>query len=277
MVGKEKIEAAFSRDGTPEIPAVICYEMLFVRDHWKEFNVPWWYSDSPDIEQQMCYRREVINAVGAQDWIRLWQCKTKIERNGLIIENRADGIYQTDTRSGIQTRLKEPTEGGDVKPFKPPPMPETADDVDGIIPPSANSNASLVMEDGRAELAISLVKEYGKALSSVYYVHSPLWHCYAFWGFDGMKVPNKISATKKWRVALPYMDTSLNRNFGIKNDPIKSSHVVEVSSGSRFEAVQDAKADFYSAKGPTPFNTKTEKNSITMIILEGDVVVELVN
>jgi hypothetical protein len=101
--------------------------------------------------------------------------------------------------------------------------------------------------------------------------------CYAFWGFDGIKVPNKISTTKKWRVALPYMDTSLNRNFGIKNVPIKSSHVVEVSSGSRFEAVQAAKEDFYSAKGPTPFNTKTEKNSITMIILEGDVVVELVN
>ncbi len=34
MTGKEKIEAAFSIDGTPEIPAVICYEGIYIRDRW---------------------------------------------------------------------------------------------------------------------------------------------------------------------------------------------------------------------------------------------------
>jgi hypothetical protein len=42
MTGRQKIQQALSRDGTPEIPVVICYEEVFVRDHWGEITrEPW--------------------------------------------------------------------------------------------------------------------------------------------------------------------------------------------------------------------------------------------
>ena len=109
--------------------------------------------------------------------------------------------------------------------------------------------------------------------------------CYAFLGFDGTKDTNKTyttlgagaQAVEQWRVALPYIDTALNRNFGVKSMLIKSIFVVEVSSKSRLETVNAAKENFYSSKGPSPFNARTEKNSITMIILESEAVVELLH
>ena len=71
MTGREKIKAAFSKGGTSEIPAVICYEGIYVRDHWQELvSVPWWYQEVPDIECQMLWRREVIEKIG-QDWFGL--------------------------------------------------------------------------------------------------------------------------------------------------------------------------------------------------------------
>ena len=34
MTGRERIEAALSKDGASKIPVVICYERIFIRDHW---------------------------------------------------------------------------------------------------------------------------------------------------------------------------------------------------------------------------------------------------
>lgn len=40
-----KIEAAFSPGGTMQVPAVICYEGIYVRDHWRRLTShPWWYA-----------------------------------------------------------------------------------------------------------------------------------------------------------------------------------------------------------------------------------------
>ncbi len=38
MTGRDKIEAAFSVDGTPQIPAVICCEDIYIRDHWARLS-----------------------------------------------------------------------------------------------------------------------------------------------------------------------------------------------------------------------------------------------
>ena len=54
MTGRQRVEAAFFPKGTPEIPAVICYEGIFVRDHWPELTAcPWWYSGSPNLDQEI--------------------------------------------------------------------------------------------------------------------------------------------------------------------------------------------------------------------------------
>lgn len=49
---------------------------------------------------------------------------------------------------------------------------------------------------------------------------------YAFTSVNGLKpCKTEISSTNnKWQVALPYMDTTLNRNFGTKNIAIKKKY-----------------------------------------------------
>ncbi len=71
MTGREKIEAAMSPDGSRELPVVICYEGIFIRDHWGELtSAPWWHQFSPDLEQQLSWRRDVLRATG-MDWMDL--------------------------------------------------------------------------------------------------------------------------------------------------------------------------------------------------------------
>ena len=68
MNSRERIDAALSPDGTLEIPAVICYEDIFVRDHWSELSPePWWIQLVPDTEQQTAWREQVAHALD-QDW-----------------------------------------------------------------------------------------------------------------------------------------------------------------------------------------------------------------
>ena len=65
MNGKEKIEAAFSKEGTCEIPVVICYEGIFIRDHWDQLtSSPWWYQYETDIDKQIKWRRDAIETIG---------------------------------------------------------------------------------------------------------------------------------------------------------------------------------------------------------------------
>ena len=71
MNGRQKIEATFSLEGTHEIPAVICYEGNYTRDHWGSVTTfLWWYEQSRDIDQQMAWGGEVIPTIH-QDWMIL--------------------------------------------------------------------------------------------------------------------------------------------------------------------------------------------------------------
>ena len=104
---------------------------------------------------------------------------------------------------------------------------------------------------------------------------------YSFTSVEGLmpakEAPQPVvqqQATEKWRVALPYIDSALNRNFGVREAPIQSVYIVEVAAASRSEALQAAKQSFFSASGPQPFLPRTEKTSLTMFVLEGEAVVE---
>ena len=64
MTGKQKIEAAFSPGGTASIPAVICHEGIFIRDHWAQLvPYPQEYMDTPDVDLQIVWRSEVIHKI----------------------------------------------------------------------------------------------------------------------------------------------------------------------------------------------------------------------
>ena len=107
LTGREKIEAAFSPEGSPEIAAVICYEDVYYRDHWAQLtSAPWWDVHSPDLGRQLAWYRDAIEKTG-QDWLNLPSFYPRDVRRRLAIEQREDGIYLIDRLAG-SARLLSP-------------------------------------------------------------------------------------------------------------------------------------------------------------------------
>ena len=100
MTGRAKIEAAFAPDGARDFGAVICYEGIYIRDHWEQLTTcPWWYQRAPDIESQMQWRRDVIIKTG-QDWFELPSFYPRAERRHLQVRSDAESAELVDERSG---------------------------------------------------------------------------------------------------------------------------------------------------------------------------------
>ena len=191
MTGKEKIEAALSAEGSSEIPVVICYEGIYARDHWDHLtDCPWWYPFSPDLQHQLAWRRDVI-ARTPQGWLCLPTCLPRAEREALAVEERPEGIFLVNRRSGREDRLVRPLVGGwnptgVSQSIKPARLPETIRDVDASFPVAERFDAGRFVGAGRADLATALLDEFGCALFPICHTASPLWNCYEHWGFEGM-------------------------------------------------------------------------------------------
>ncbi len=186
MKGREKIEAAFAPEGTPEIGVVLCYTGIFVRDHWAQLTeAPWWDIHSPDLERQLAWRRDVIGKVG-QDWMDVPSCDPRDERPHLAIEVRGDGVYRVDRRTGSATRLKPPVVSGDHIPEPTLPMPESEEEVDAHIPLAPAFDAEAFAQSGAGDLAAALQAEYGQSVCPVGGASSPVNVLYDTWGFANM-------------------------------------------------------------------------------------------
>lgn len=190
MTGREKIEAAFSSAGTPEIPVALCYEGIYIRDHADQFPpCPWWYPRSPDIEQQVQWHSAVIEATG-QDWFVLPGCPPRDERAAQRIELAGGAPVLVDDRTGRRLPVERPaisgwhgTGGHSHHPERPP-----ADEaeVDAIIGVDGSFDSRRPLEEGRWDLAARLLAVFGRTHFPMGYVASPLWCCYGLWGFEGM-------------------------------------------------------------------------------------------
>ena len=191
MSGREKIEAAFSLEGTREIPAVICYEGIYIRDHWAQLTTsPWWHPYVPNVELQMAWHREVIAKTG-QDWFALPGFYSLEDRESITIEARPEGVFRRDKRTGAVERLVEPRVGGwtalgEVESIRPTELAETTEEIDALIPVPAAFDPGRRTLNGQNDLAFALLREYGDYLFPIRHVSSPLWICYSLWGFEGM-------------------------------------------------------------------------------------------
>lgn len=190
MTGREKIEAALSSAGTRDIPAVICYEEIYVRDHWDQLTShPWWVQHAPELARQMMWRRETIARTG-QDWFTLPTFYPREERGAITIEERPEGIVRVNRRTGAEEALSRPRIGGwskssvveSVHPYRPA---ETPEEVDARIPIPSDATGGSVA-DGRGDLAAHLLEEFGDDLYPIRHVAAPLWRTYSLWGFEGM-------------------------------------------------------------------------------------------
>ena len=193
LTGREKIEAAFSAEGTPAPGVVIPYEGIYFRDHWGGLtSCPWWFQYAPDLERQTRWRGDVISATG-QDWFSVPTGSSREERKHISITVREDGAYMCDERTGECRRLTEPQVSGwpverRLASVRPDRLPMTTEDVDQALPPGPPFDAERFGEEGRGELAAALLQQFGTELYPISAVGSPLWSCYSLWGFEGMMI-----------------------------------------------------------------------------------------
>ena len=191
MTGKEKIEAALSPGGSPEIAALICYEDIYIRDHWKQLSsCPWWYSQSPDLDQQITWIRQVVPKIG-QDWMHIPACPPKDYRQNHSIEERGGEAILVNGLTGQKTCLVEPVVGG-WEHFERgysghvERLAQTPAEIDRLIPDLSPFDPVRYAREGRLDLAEQVRAEFGDELFTFRYVSSPLWGCYSLWGFEDM-------------------------------------------------------------------------------------------
>ncbi|MEW6354771.1 MAG: uroporphyrinogen decarboxylase family protein [Planctomycetota bacterium] len=190
MTAREKMLAAFSPSGAPEVPATICYEGIMVRDHWEEVtDRPWWFHHSYDLDEQMQWRRDLVARV-PQDWIQSPPCASREQRRIWRLDVRPGGVFWVNTRTGREQQLKRPavsgwSEGRALHSHHPARLIETVAEINEQIPTPPDIDAHAFVEQGRDDLALQIRKEFPD-LCLLGGATSPLWQCYGVWGFEGM-------------------------------------------------------------------------------------------
>jgi len=189
MTGHQKIQQALSMDGTPEIPVVICYEELFIRDHWDQVTrQPWWAPADPDPERQLAWRADAIREIG-QDWFQVPSCLPRALREQARIVQRGGAVLVVDSAARTERTLERPRVGGwepasGCQSVHPTRLPTSFAEIDQEIAEPAASAADA--GGGVGDLARSLLGGPAAELFPVRAVSSPLWMCYFLWGFEGM-------------------------------------------------------------------------------------------
>ena len=191
MTGREKIEQAFTAGGAPAFGAVVCYESIFIRDHWEEVtDQPWWVMHSPDIDAKVECFRDRIERMG-QDWFALSPGMSNEQRQTLRIEHRPDGVHQVNTATGESRRLERPAVSGwrpdkGCHSVRPEQMPLSREAVDEQLGRSLYADSVQLLRDGPGELPRRVLAGPGRNAFPIGAVGSPLWRNYALWGFEGM-------------------------------------------------------------------------------------------
>jgi len=188
MSGRQRIAAALSAEGSGEIPAVICYEGIFARDHWSQLTAhPWWYRHAPEIERQIAWRRDAVARVN-QDWFQLpGLFYSREERQALAIEVDSKGVRLVDRRNGKQQELTEPPIGGEHISVNPARGPTTPEEIDAAVPLHrfADRFQDYVADPGRGDLAQAALAEFGTPRFAMWHVDSPMESCFFdLWAFE---------------------------------------------------------------------------------------------
>ncbi|MCX7705418.1 MAG: uroporphyrinogen decarboxylase family protein [bacterium] len=191
MTGKEKILAAFSKEGTPEFGVVICYEGIFIRDHWSELtSYPWYTVHLPDLESHINYYSEINSKIN-QDWLVIYPFYSHQERKSIRVEIFDDRVKILDNNTHSTKEIFKPKIAGwnitgSVQSIKIKKLPETISEMDRLLPerPAKFSRDDFIAE-GRHEFAQAMIKRFPERIPFCH-VGSPLWKLYGVVGFEGM-------------------------------------------------------------------------------------------
>jgi hypothetical protein len=190
MNGRHRIEAAFSAEGARELPAVVCYENVVLRDHWSQFTRwPWWFVHMPDAERQVLWERDLVQAVG-QDWLQMFPWTPLEDQEHTSVDVLADGVFRTDQRTRLRQPIHPPRAGGwtadHIESVQPEHPASSPDEIDAAIPNHDGANGDPRAIEDRRNVAAALIAEFGKDLWPHRHVSGPLWKTYRLWGFEGM-------------------------------------------------------------------------------------------
>ena len=139
--GRQKIEAAFTSEGSQEFAAADCWEYVFIRDHWDQLTAsPWYDQYSPDLERQTAWRRDVFARTG-QDLLHVESFYSKQERANLIIDDRTEDVFLIGQANGKRKKLEPPIMGGwsrhgQVASVETASLPKTPQELDAQVLPT---------------------------------------------------------------------------------------------------------------------------------------------
>lgn len=207
MNGKERFIAAFSENGTPEIPVCICYEHIFIRDHWKQLTEkPWWQMYSPFDEDKYCWQKDVSKKID-QDWviIPIGLSEEGIKKTILRKRNNSFSIVNDLTRK--ETNFSKDIIGdkyaGSLRIDNNKKIAETYDEVELLFEQFCNLKKSVEVENDTAtaffykpinrigekgfkSLPEKIINNWGKRLFPIHYLRDPVFLTYRIWGMEGM-------------------------------------------------------------------------------------------
>jgi len=257
MTGKEKIKAAFEKDGTPEFPVVICYEGIFIRDHWSELTShPWYTVYLPDINKQADCYTEIISKID-QDWFVVYPFYSRQERKTIKVEIHENEILMTDAFRNTK-RIRKPSVAGwsvsgQLQSVRVSKIPETITELEKLLPEQASEfDRKSFLSQGRHELAQSLINRFPDKIP-ICHVASPLWRLYGTVGFEGMMT---MMATEPDLVRY-----ACNRFLDISINLVQQ----EISSGAEIIWIEECLTDMISPPAFEKFNIPFMKKLVQTI------------
>jgi len=190
MNGREKVEAAFSPEGSPEFAVMVPYESIFVRDHWSQLTRhPWWFEQSPDLADRMACLEEIIPAIG-HDFMEIIPCPSRRYRQSHRMAVRPGGVFIEDTLTGQSEALVQPVIGGweGMQPGYLGPVenpPQSIAEIEQMTPQLSPFDRESFIAQGHADLARWQLETFGADHYPFDYISTPFWSCYHLWGFAG--------------------------------------------------------------------------------------------
>lgn len=148
MNGREKMLAAISKDGAPEMPVTIAYDVIYYRDHVAPLCVlPWSDIYAQDPDKRAARFSEEVGTLGFDSmFIRNYSLPR--ETDSVSISVRDGKVWQYDRIAGTETEIPEPKVGSDHTPI---PFQnewlEDPEDVDRLLDPEIEKLRQIIAHD----------------------------------------------------------------------------------------------------------------------------------
>jgi len=181
MTGREKMTRMLEGGARGEIPVLLPYLGIFMRDHWKQVtDVPWWAIQDGNLETSLQAERDLHNALDI-DWVMVGPGRGRAWRENHRVSEEGDGIFLINESSGEKTELSQPRAGGGK--ITSLCRVRNREDADRHVPAV---NGEELYGDGELDLAEALVNEFGSERYILSSIGAPFWGTFACFGFEQM-------------------------------------------------------------------------------------------